>query len=106
MPVQKLHVNIFLIFLKSETRDYFCIKDYFVAQQATYMITYIHLDVCHCFSLLMYYYWLRGQGYKKTEEILQNQLKMVCFNFEMILPCNFGLIGKWITDSILYLQKV
>ncbi|XP_078317211.1 transmembrane channel-like protein 7 isoform X3 [Crassostrea virginica] len=26
--------------------------------------------------LLMYYYWLRGQGYKKTEEILQNQLKM------------------------------
>ncbi|XP_011438141.3 transmembrane channel-like protein 7 isoform X1 [Magallana gigas] len=26
--------------------------------------------------LLMYYYWLRGQGYKKTEELLQEQLKM------------------------------
>lgn len=26
--------------------------------------------------LLMYYYWLRGQGYKKSEELLQEQLKM------------------------------
>ncbi|XP_076075029.1 transmembrane channel-like protein 7 isoform X2 [Mytilus galloprovincialis] len=26
--------------------------------------------------LLMYYYWLLGQGYKKTEKILQHQLKL------------------------------
>jgi hypothetical protein len=25
----------------------------------------------------MYYYWLLGQGYKKTEKILKHQLKMV-----------------------------
>jgi hypothetical protein len=39
------------------------------------------LDYYFFCSLVMYYYWLRGQGYKKTEELLQNQLKMVCFYY-------------------------
>lgn len=39
------------------------------------------------FSLLMYYYWLRGQGYKKTEELLQDQLKMVCINGTYCIYC-------------------
>lgn len=39
------------------------------------------------FSLLMYYYWLRGQGYKKTEELLQDQLKMVCIYGTYCIYC-------------------
>ena len=34
-------------------------------------------SVCLCYSLLMYYYWAVGQGYKRMDEILQEQLKLV-----------------------------
>jgi len=37
----------------------------------------VYIKYFYIFRLLMYYFWLLGQGYKRREEILSEQLKMV-----------------------------
>ena len=43
--------------------------------------------MCLCYSLLMYYYWAVGQGYKRMDEILQEQLKLVCIACVCVCVC-------------------